>query len=99
MMTAHNICHVLWQRKVGSSSKTVQIKFRSNNEHNVFSSNFAFGGLCITEQSALRLFCLFGVNEWCVKHLELCTVSIRGVNLGQLFAKETNCLIDCMPWK
>lgn len=47
---------------------------------NVFSSSF--GGLSITKQSAPRLFCLFGVNEWCVKHLEWCMGTIGVLTWG-----------------
>lgn len=42
---------------------------------------FLFGPR-IAEQSAARLFCLFGVNEWCVKHLEWCMVSSGELTWG-----------------
>lgn len=42
---------------------------------------FLFGPR-IAEQSAARLLCLFGVNEWCVKHLEWCMVSSGELTWG-----------------
>lgn len=60
-----------------------------------FSSVFSFGRFCITKQSALRLVCLFGVNEWCVKHLEWCMVSIREWTRGSYLFHSR--LIGCNP--